>query len=273
VPLLSQLRTLGFGDSLYYGFEVGELDADMKPGNYFINTNVFISTGGGEPVVQTVSVLFTYREPLTAITPEDAENYAQNYVDALNSGEDLAENSGGIESWHKWLGTDNPRFWVQSKSVKSSGRGGDYEFKVDSVVGGGDAIYTVTVNITLDSNAVYYSEPRYFCVFSQYYTLADALARDYVAALANNDVNALASVIAYDGTKQPDSAAKLGEAQRSIDYYSARYDIASLELSGGLMYGDDRQLFQQVVHDKNGDGFVLNIVYDRGLVSVEPPEQ
>jgi hypothetical protein len=53
------LLFLGIGESEDYAFEVGELDADMKPGNYFINTNVFISSGGGEPVVQMISVLFT----------------------------------------------------------------------------------------------------------------------------------------------------------------------------------------------------------------------
>jgi hypothetical protein len=120
---------------------------------------------------------------------------------------------------------------------------------------------------------VYYSEPRYFCVFSQYYARADALARDYVAVLTKRDLDALVSIIAYDGTNLPDSDAMYGEAQRRLDYYGSHYEIASLEPSGKLMYDDYRQLFQQVVLDENDGSFVLNIVCDRGQINVAPPEQ
>jgi hypothetical protein len=266
------LSSLNVGESQDYAFMVEELDAEMACGTYFINTNVFISADGGEPVIPTMSAPFEYREPLTEISQSEAESYAQKYVDALNSGEDISYSiAETVESWRKWLGAENPKFSVQPQSVQQRESGGDYEFKVNSIQG--DAIYVATVIIQIEHNAKYYTDLSFYCAFSRYYPYAEMLVNDYVAALVKSDVTALASVLAYDGFNDPDHTAQLNEAQTQLDYYDNRCDLTSLALSGNVMYDDYHQRFQQVVLDKNGEGFVLNVIYGDGLVSILPPER
>jgi hypothetical protein len=257
---------LNTGGAEQYAFMVDELRANMKPGNYFINTNVLISAGDGEPTKKTISVMFTYGDKLTEIESGYAEKLATEYVASLNKGEDLTGNFNAMESWYKWLGEDNPEFRLQPDSLKERENTGGYEFKVSSIIV--DAVYYATVYIGLNDSAIYCTKPLYYCPFSRYYPSVESCVQEYLTGLAKNNAEILAQVINQDDL--PYEAA-IKEAQRQLNYYTSRYDTSFLTESGHLMYDDYRQCFKQTILAGNDKGFVLTFRFGDGLVSIEPP--
>jgi hypothetical protein len=269
------LQKLTIGSGYSYAFMAEELDAKMKPGTYYIHTNVYTMAADGELTSETISTPFTYGEPLTEISHDDALRYGKEYVEALQSGDDLAQNTTDeMDSWRKWLGlwsSDSVACELDQDSVKQDENTGDYRFCVNIVIE--DMIFSVTVRIVLDDTATYYVHPGYFSTFSEYYTEAEYLAEEYITALKSNSAEKLALVLAYDRSKNPDWESKLDEAQEQIAYYSRQCDIASLALWENVTYNDRLLRFSQTVVDQNGEVFVLNVVCDDGMISIAAPQE
>ena len=119
------------------------------------------------------------------------------------------------------------------------------------------------ISITQDANF----EPaiRLIDEFFLYSRWAKSLAERYHTALKTKDVNQLARVLSSDDFPYP-----IAGATQVIDTYTARFDLATLEVKFVRLEAEQSQFIYRITGTKNGKPVAhwIGVVYGDGLVSL-----
>jgi hypothetical protein len=180
-----------------------------------------------------------------------ARAMAQEYIDALAGGRDLAGNEDGLAVFDRLL--DRQRLYISY--VRTTTRiANAYECGIayDAPLG--------TREISLFIIFEYGAAPQYYCPYARYGAQSDIVLETYLDYLRGNDAASLARWLSVDS----DGRGFTNDARERLDYY-AQYDLSSADIYSFGFDGETWQ-FVYILFDADGYAFEIRLNCGDGLV-------